>query len=439
MICLKNFLKSKTTRDVQWTLFSFALAAGVHFFLRLLLGRELGVSGLGIYTLVFTIYMFGTQFAGFGMGPTMTQYVAEFQRDDKKVESAISTGLTSSLFFGTLMGLTLFLFSNFISISIFKIPEMSLLLKITALSFPFLAIQKCVLGVLNGLREMKKFAFITIFQNLFILIISALFVVTFSWNLTGAVLGFVLPTIFVTLFSQIYIKNFLKYENIYETLNNPMLKELISFGIIVTLTNSLYLVNTQVDSLLIGYFLSDYEVGLYAVAVTFIQGITLIPSAIQRVTTPAVANYYGNREQEKIKKLIKISIKRTLIISSLLGLFLAIFGQELIELLFSAEFSEAYIPLLILICGNVIYASVISVGSALTSVGLVNLSFKINALCAILNVILNIIFIPFLGIIGAALATSIALIMTSFIYLLFFYKYIFKTPLLILQNVVVRI
>jgi O-antigen/teichoic acid export membrane protein len=43
---------SKTMRDVQWSFIRLAISSAVHFLLRVVLGRELGASGLGLYTLV---------------------------------------------------------------------------------------------------------------------------------------------------------------------------------------------------------------------------------------------------------------------------------------------------------------------------------------------------------------------------------------------------
>ena len=75
---------TKAMQDVQWAFISLAISSLVHFLLRVVLGRELGASGLGLYTLVFTIYMFGMQFAAFGIGAALTKYVAEHNENGKK-------------------------------------------------------------------------------------------------------------------------------------------------------------------------------------------------------------------------------------------------------------------------------------------------------------------------------------------------------------------
>lgn len=49
-------MMSKTMRDVQGSFISLAISSAVHFLLRVVLGRELGASGLGLYTPAYRLY-----------------------------------------------------------------------------------------------------------------------------------------------------------------------------------------------------------------------------------------------------------------------------------------------------------------------------------------------------------------------------------------------
>ena len=417
-----NFRLSKTMRDIQWSFISLAISSFVHFLLRVVLGRELGASGLGLYTLVFTIYMFGMQFAAFGMGAAVSKYIAEHNENLKRVKEFASSGVIGSFISGLTFGIILYLFSNVIAINFFHSPEMVHLLKITAFGFPFIALQKTVLGTLTGLRKMNYFALLNIVQNVSVFALSVILVILFKMNVTGAVFGFIFPTIFVGLFSLFFIKDSFEVPS---KLFNTVLRELSWFGFYVVLANSISMINTQIDSLLIGHFMNETEVGYYAVAVVLIQGITLLPSAVQKVSGPIIASYHGKKEYENIKNVIKKTLVKTFLITIFLSTLLAILGKFLIGILFTEEFLPAYIPLLILLIGYSIYAPLISVGGALSNIGKVNILFRIDALCALMNTILNIILIPKFGIIGAASATSLSLMITVVINLYFIKRYIY--------------
>lgn len=413
---------SKTMKDVQWSFISLATAAFAHLLLRIVFGRELGPSGLGLYTLVFTIYMFGMQFAAFGIGAALTKYIAQYHDNQQRIKDFVSSGIAGSLVSGTVIGVLLFLFSGIISVQLFHIPEMNLLLKITAFCFPFIAMQKAVIGTLNGLRKMKLFAVVNIAQNMSVFIISIILVIIFDLGVIGAVIGFVAPTILIGFMSlattiQYYHKTPKKFTS--------SLRQLSYFGFYIVLGTSISFINTEIDTLMIGYYLGEVEVGYYAVAIIFSQGIILLPHSIQRVTTPAISRYYGENQLNEIKNLVKNTMLKTFLFVILISLPLVIFGSFLIRLLFTEEYMPAYIPLLILLIGYSIYSPWVSVGTVFSSIDKVNIVFKINALCAIINTMLNFIFIPIFGIEGAAIATSLALIFTCLINIYFIRKYIY--------------
>jgi O-antigen/teichoic acid export membrane protein len=401
-------------KDVQWSFISLATASLSHLLLRIILGRELGPDGLGIYTLVFTIYIFGMQFAAFGIGAALTKYIAEFYDELDKIKEFISSGIVGSFVTGFLIGIILFFFSGIIAINFFHISEMQVLLQITAMCFPFIAIHKSIIGALNGFRNMKAYAFLTIALNAFVLIASIFMAIYLNLGVLGAVLGFVIPTVVIGLISVFFVRSYFTIPDV-PVLQNKILKDVLVFGFYVVLGNSIGYIYTHIDSVMIGYYLDETEVGYYAVSSIFIQGITLIPSAIQRVTSPMIAKSYAKKEYDSIVKLLKGVIAKVFLLSSLCSLFLLLFGKELIILLFEDVFLPAYMPLLILLIGYTVYSMFMSMGTFYASIGHVQLSYKIALFSAILSIMMNIIFIPRYGIIGAAMATSLSLIVLTIV------------------------
>lgn len=414
---------SKMAKDIQWSFISLATSSIAHLLLRITLGRELGPSGLGLYTLVFTIYMLGTQFAAFGIETALTKYIAEYKGDQLKINKYVSSGIFGSLISGLITGIFLYILSNFISIKIFDNFEMINLLKVTAICFPFIAIQKAVQGVLNGFRNMKHFAYLNICQNILIVTVSVFLVLKLKMGVEGAVLGLAIPTIVLGILSLLYVrKNFVFYPDMMK----KILKDMSWFGFYVVLANSIGIINTQVDSLMIGHFMEETYVGYYAIATIFMQGITLMPNAVQRITTPAIATYFGKKDYYSIGKLIKNTMLSVFAATLLISICLAVSGKFIIITLFKG-FLPAYTPMLILLIGYSVYSALISVGGALSSVGKVKIIFKISMLCTLINALLNMVLIPKYGLIGASIATSISLIITSLVQMSCIRRYILKT------------
>lgn len=421
-----NIKITKTVKDVQWSFISLATASLSHLLLRIVLGRELGPSGLGVYTLVFTIYLLGMQFAGFGIGAALTKYVAEFSEKPAKTSEYILSGIIGSIATGTAMGMVLLLLSGQISIYIFKIHEMESLLRITALCFPFIALHKAALGSLNGFRRMKAFAFLEVTLNGTVLFTSIFLVLHQGLGVFGAVSGLVIPTIIVGFISAAFVwSNFITNRRL--IINYSILRDVMHFGFYVVLGTSVGCIYSHIDSLMIGYYLSENDVGLYAVAAIFVQGIILIPSAVQRITNPIITENHAKRDYEFILKFIKDVTLKVTLISSVYTLFLVIYGKSLIVTIFKVDFLPAYLPLIILLIGYTIYSTFISIGTFYASIGHVKLLYKISIFSAILSIFMNVLFIPRFGIIGAATATSTSLVVLTFMHYLIIRHFVRKS------------
>lgn len=416
-----NIKFNKTVKNVQWSFISLAVASFMHLLLRIMLGKKLGPSGLGLYTLTFTIYLFGMQFAAFGIGSALTKYIAEYYDYLPKIKEFISAGIIGSVLSGSLMGLLLYLLSGLISIHFFNSPEMVNLLKITAFCFPFIAMQKAVLGALNGFQKMKLYAIVSVIHSISIMTLSIFLVMRLDMNVKGAIIGFVAPTIVIGLLSLTLVKEYFTPKS---TVFITTLKEVTWFGFYVVLANSIGLINTQIDSLMIGYFMDKTEVGYYAVAVTLVEGLTLISGSVQNISYATISNYYGRKNYKNIVNYIKSCLLKVSAVTAFSSFILILFGQSIIEILFSKDFLLAYSPLLILLVGYSINVPISSINGTLQSIGKVTLVFRISLLCAIINTLLNFLLIPEYGINGAATATSISLILVSLLKASFIKKYI---------------
>ena len=409
-------------RDVQWSFISLATASLSHLLLRIVLGRELGPSGLGVYTLVFTIYLFGMQFAGFGIGAALTKYVAEFSDEKQRVKEYVSAGFSGSVITGLIVAILLYLVSDLIAISIFHLPEMGEFLKFISFCLPFIAIQKMVLGTLVGLRKMKLYALINIIQNMFVLILSVYMVLFLNTDVKGAVFGFVAPTIIISIVSIVFIKELYSMPSFSFT---DTFKDVSWFGLYFVLANSIGMINTQIDSLMVGHYMDATNVGIYAVATIIMNGITLIPNSVHTAVAPPISYYYGKGEYKRTIDFVKQTMLKVFIVTLSISLLLVLFGESLIISLFTNEFIFAYSPLIILLIGYSIYAPIHSVDCALLSIGKVNIVYKIALMCALCNIVFNIVLIPRYGIYGASLATTMSIIILSMFKLYFIKKYLF--------------
>ncbi|OEU51594.1 MAG: hypothetical protein BA871_08260 [Desulfuromonadales bacterium C00003096] len=394
--------------DVGITFLASAVTLPLGFVITVALGKYLGAGDLGLYRMTSTIYGIAVLVAAIGIPAAMIKYVAEFKGDRTKINQIVSSGVITSLFLG--IGFSaLFYVSSGLFAGIFDMPELSGLIKLLSPVFPFALVGGALLGLLNGIREMKKYAAATIVQSVLMVLITVA-LIYYGFGVAGAVIGLVLSSIGFCLFLGWIAR---KYFEITFHEYIPTTKKMLTFGAQIFGANAINMINYQADLLLIGYFLTATNVGYYAVAVGLSRFFWIVPQAIQTISYPAISEYWADNNHPALQTLIDKSMKYSACILLPMGLGVGFFAEDIITLIFGEGFICAVLPLQILIVGTVIIGIAKSIGSFLPSVGRPDLSLKINGTGAIINLILNILLIPFLGISGAALATTISLIVIS--------------------------
>ena len=390
--------------DVGITFLASVVTLPLGFVITIALGRYLGAGDLGLYRMASTIYGIAMLVAAIGIPATMIKYVAEFKDDRTKFNQIASSGVITSLFLGIGFIAVFYLLSGLFA-NIFNMPELSGLLKMLSPVFPFALVGGALLGLLNGIREMKKFAEATILQS-FLMVIITVALIYYGFGVAGAVIGIVLSSVGNCLFLLWASRNCFEI-----TLEEyiPTTKKTLRFGAQIFGANAINMINYQADTLLIGYFLTATDVGYYAVAVGLSRFFWIIPQAIQTIVYPSVSGYWANNNHVALQKMIDKCMKYTACILLPVGLGVGFFAKDIITTIFGAGFIYAVLPLHILIVGTVTFGVVKAIGGSTTGVGRPDIGLKIVGISATTNIVLNVLLIPHFGIAGAAIATTISL------------------------------
>lgn len=186
--------------------------------------------------------------------------------------------------------------------------------------------------------------------------------------------------------------------------------------IIASIAVTLY---TQIDRIMIGYFFSEVEVGIYSIGSTISQMWEFVPIAIIQSMRPGI--FYSREEGDKRGYQDKLILLMSIILG--FGLIVAfgvmIFGHWVI-LLYGKSYLQAEVALKILI-----WATIVSTMGSARNIWFIseNKSYFIQWFSiagAVMNVILNYFLIKQFGINGAAIATLVSEIMVVVILPLFF-------------------
>ena len=404
----------KFAGDVSWAFCSSVITLSIAFLLRMFIARWLGASELGLYQMLLTIYGLAILPATFGIPVAITKYVADFKDHDEKLNQIITSSIISSVALGALIGIILFTLSKVLA-ALFHMPGLAHLIQILAIILPFTSLFQALIGLYNGLRRMRLYAFISILQYFLMIVCTAILVVA-GYGVKGAVIGLIISMIVACVVSLYASRKLFKFS--FQKCLQTMV-EITGFGSLLLGGNIVNVIANQADILLIGYFLVKKDVGLYSVAISLSMFMTLIPMAIQRITYPATAEYYSKKHHSGLDLMIDKSIKYSTIALLPIGLGIGFFAEEIITLLFGQQFRPATSPLIVLLIARVIRGGTnVPVGGSVTAAGRPDIMFMISLISAISNVLLNILLIPKYGITGAAIATTISLLLGTVIFLI---------------------
>lgn len=170
------------------------------------------------------------------------------------------------------------------------------------------------------------------------------------------------------------------------------------------------------DLFVIAFFLQPSEVGYYSIAMAMIMALWYLPSAIAQVLLPHISW----RSDEAGNKLTPRLCRVGFAISIVCAVAMAIFGSLVIRLLAGPEYLPAYPALLLLLPGGVIYTLAKMLAGDLAGRGLPRYAMIISSVALVINVVLNLLFIPKFGISGAAIASSLSHALSGLLFLHFF-------------------
>lgn len=171
------------------------------------------------------------------------------------------------------------------------------------------------------------------------------------------------------------------------------------------------------DYLFISAMLGSTALGHYAMASAAAELLLIVPEA---VTTPLMKRLL--QQDAGMDKLTPLALRLTATVMLGACLSMALIGEWLIVTLFGAEYQPAYPALLALLPGlfGLCYASILRLDLlGKNRPGTVSLMMGAGAA---LNLLLNVILIPAYGIVGAAMASSIAYLAVTLAMLLLYCK-----------------
>jgi O-antigen/teichoic acid export membrane protein len=163
-------------------------------------------------------------------------------------------------------------------------------------------------------------------------------------------------------------------------------------------------------------------VGIYGIAAKLVLLVYFPMMAFAVIIPPLISSIHASGNIHELRKMVSESTRWILSMAMPIILILSLEGKYILKYVYGLEFASGYVPLLILILGQLIKSCAGLIGVILQMTGEHRIYMKITIIWGIINIILNMVLVPHFGMIGAATATAFCLSMIDIICIIVIHK-----------------
>lgn len=192
----------------------------------------------------------------------------------------------------------------------------------------------------------------------------------------------------------------------------------------------------QTDKFMLKHMISDAEIGYYSTATSICNSWSFVLTAIIDSMYPPIMEAYknGSKDFEKKNKLLYALV---FYISIMISLIFTVFGGTIVRILYGSEYLPSIAPLRIITWYTAFSYLGVARNAWVVCMNRQKYLKYIYCSAAISNVIANLIFIPLWGAAGAAAASLMSQIITTFI-VPFFIKGMRENSILMVKAITFR-
>lgn len=402
------------SRDLGRTIFRNTVAASIgswltrfaNFFFIIFAVRLLGEVELGRYATVVAFVGLFSVFSELGMAQYVERSIAQ-ERGRAQLLFWNLVALRAILAVAGIAGISLLalgIYDEGIALGIFIF---SLTFLLSALLVPLMVV----------LTANERFDLSTS-VNLIGQLITVGLGITFLWM--GLGIYALLLTGFVTMPLQIVVATLLirRYElgplpfKIDSGTWRKFIRASLPFGV----TSLALTLNFNVDTVILGLFRSDADVGWYNASYRLIFNAVSIVGAFLVVMTPSLAREH-RLSPERVSRWVRSSVYWMIVFAIPAGAGLSVLAPETVALLYGANF-EAAAPVVAIIAWDIPFVILLSLfGNVTAAIGRERPAAAIYVGSAAANILLNLALIPLFGMYAAALITVVSDVLTVALFL----------------------
>lgn len=399
----------KLTRDIAYTLVSFAVLAASGMAINLIITGFRDAAALGVFNQSYAVYVMASQLATFGLHYSVLRHTALHEGDASERGRVLLTAAICALTGGFVASGVTFAAAPLIGRA-FDSHATGEAVRYAAFGLTLFPLNKVLLAHLNALRHMRAYSLLQIVRYLSIMSLVAFFSIS-SMPIERATLAFAVAELITAAAAVLYLWR--QQEFYRAAFSRSWVRSHVSFGGRGLVAGMFAEFNSRVDVLLIGIFMSDRLVGIYSFAAMLADGLYNVLAMVRLNLNPLLVRAVRDEDRDQPERLLAKSRKYVTPAAASLSLLLIVAFWVLAQHLMPQKgLIEGLPPLMILLGVLSLVSSLVPFDNLLLVTGHPGYQTLQQAVTVGANVVFGLLLLLPFGIIGVAVGTAISYVVS---------------------------
>lgn len=408
---------TKIAKEATISFVGMGFGDATRYLFTVLLARLVGVEYLGIYSLANSVTRLTEVFGKVALEGGILRYVSmrlgtgEYQAIQQDIRATLKMGMI----FSFLAMAVQILLSGWLASSVFHGSSLlQTVIIVNAITLPFTILTLIAAYATQGFKLLKYKVFVTNIVAPVVLLVTMLG----AYFLISPEMAIILPVVVSAVVGLFAILRFLKKltgVSFLEIFPEKFSSEILQYSYPLMFVTAIGTFMHWIDITMLGYFTNEKTVGLYHPATRTAGLLRVALVALMGIFSPMLSQFFAQKKQQEMHMLYKLVVRWIMTLSLPFTVLLVLFPRK-IMLLFGGQYMPAASVLVVLTFATMIQSFVGPGPHALNMTGHPKVNLTNFSIVVVINVVLNILWIPKYGIMGAAWATFTSLIVLGILH-----------------------
>jgi len=239
------------------------------------------------------------------------------------------------------------------------------------------------------------------------------YVLAQGWGLLAFVTVFLMVSIILLIFSVVLVRRFIRLDI---KVDVELWKILLKKALPVSVAAVFGVIYFRTDTLMLSWIVGDVSVGIYNAAFQIIGALLFIPGVFCTALLPLLSVHF-HESKRAFNRILRLALKYLFAIALPIAVGISLLSWRIVSFLYTAEYAKSALALQIIVWGGFFLFFGYLFYNTLVAMNLEKKIMRIAGSGAVINVVLNLLLIPYFDYVGAAVATVATQLLMIFIYI----------------------